>query len=79
MASDNNDFDDRFDEFEEKARQYTKLVLELLEDLSIKTGMPVEQMAQIVVCVCLFFTLLGTCQSIISNFIGIIYPAFKSF
>ena len=41
--------------------------------------MPIEQICQFIIIACLFFTLLGTFESLISNFIGIVYPAFKSF
>ena len=70
---------DNFDEFEQSARQYTKIIMEYLEIVSEKSGMPLEQILQIILGVCLFFTLIGTFKEIISNCIGIIYPAFKSF
>ena len=67
------------EDLERQAKQYTKIILEYLEMLSDKTGMPVEQMLQILLAVCLFFTLIGTFKEMLSNCVGIIYPAFKSF
>ena len=33
---------DNFDEFEQSARQYTKIIMEYLEIVSEKSGMPLE-------------------------------------
>ena len=68
-----------YDDLEQKTRMITKKVLEYLDIVAEKSGMPVEQICYLLLVTVLFFTLIGTCKNIISNFVGIIYPAFKSF
>ena len=41
--------------------------------------MPVEQLAGIAIGLCLFMTLLGLLDSIATNLIGVVYPAYMSF
>ena len=50
-----------------------------MESLSQRTGMPAEQLCEIMVGICLVWVLFGTFQTILSNLVGVVYPAFKSF
>ena len=50
----------------------------MLDQIKDTTGMEGEDVLRIVFVVCLFFTLIGTFKAIITNIIGVAYPALKS-
>ena len=66
------------DEILAQAQQFSKIILEYLQVLSDKTGVPVETMMKFALAALFLLTLIGTLKDIASNMIGIIYPLFKS-
>ena len=66
------------DEIIAKAKFYSKFVLQYLDLVAEKTGIPVETIMKYLLILMFVLTLVGTLKDITSNIIGIAYPLFKS-
>ena len=56
----------------------TGIIKAYIEKISLDIGLPVEKLMEICLFVMLFFTLIGSLESLTIHLVGTVYPIFKS-